>query len=165
MRRPQILSLLLALGLSASCGENGKPGARPRESGLKCRCVRVVDGDTIEVLLNGKLEKVRLVGVDTPETKHPRKPVQRYGLEASIFTTTHLTGKEVELFFKPDEKRDRYGRLLAYVHLDGQDFCARLIAEGYAHAYNRYPHSRMRQYQKLEAAAMAEGRGLWGDGR
>ena len=76
-------------------------------------CIRVVDGDTI-ILSNG--ERVRLIGVDTPETKHPNKPVQYFGKEASAFTKRMVEGKEVTLEYG-QQQRDKYGRLLAYVYL------------------------------------------------
>ena len=76
-------------------------------------CTRVVDGDTI-ILSNG--ERVRLIGVDTPETKHPNKPVQYFGKEASAFTKRMVEGKEVTLEYG-QQQRDKYGRLLAYVYL------------------------------------------------
>ena len=76
-------------------------------------CTRVVDGDTI-ILSNG--ERVRLIGVDTPETKHPNKPVQYFGKEASAFSKRMVEGKEVTLEYG-QQKRDKYGRLLAYVYL------------------------------------------------
>ena len=81
------------------------------------RVVRVVDGDTL-VLQND--DRVRLIGVDTPETKHPTKPIEPFGPEASSFTKRSVEGKVVQLKFDR-EKRDRYQRLLAYVYLD--DWC------------------------------------------
>ena len=78
------------------------------------RVIRVIDGDTIEIDMNGTLEKVRLIGVDTPETVDPRKRVQAFGKEASAFTRNLLIGEDVFLR-SGSESRDRYGRLLAYV--------------------------------------------------
>src|SRR5690606_13467423 len=97
----------------------------------KTTVVSIVDGDTIKIDWNGKTESIRLIGVDTPETVHPNKPVQEYGKEASDFTKAQLTGETV--FVEVDiEQRDRYGRLLGYVYTeDGTMFNARLIAEGY----------------------------------
>src|SRR5688572_18099377 len=79
------------------------------------KVLRVIDGDTIEIEQDGKPVKVRLIGVDTPETVHPSKPVEEYGREASKFTTNLLKGESVFLEFDKD-KADRYGRLLAYVY-------------------------------------------------
>jgi endonuclease YncB( thermonuclease family) len=78
--------------------------------------VRVIDGDTIVVQVNGHPETVRLIGVDTPETKDPRKPVEYFGKEASRFTATLVKGQQVRLEIQTNPtSRDRYGRLLAYV--------------------------------------------------
>ena len=142
--------------------------------------IRVVDGDTIVVNHQGQNEKVRLIGVDTPETVDPRRPVQYYGKEASAFTKKMLTGKQVRLEFDQN-KRDKYDRLLAYVHLplaqikDAPDcmvksgpaefdFDASLISCGYAHAYTRFPFARMDKYRELERQARFSNRGLWTGG-
>lgn len=123
---------------------------------------RVVDGDTF-VLDSG--EKVRLLGVDTPETVHPKKPVEYFGKEASAYTKKHLEGKRVRIVFdNPNNEiyRDRYGRWVAYVFLkDGTLFNARIIKDGYAHAYTKYPFSRMDKFRKIEREAREKRRGLW----
>ena len=83
------------------------------------------------------------MGVDTPETKHPTKAVQYFGREASAFTKAALEGKTVLLAKdRTGDTVDRYGRLLRYVLLDGDNFNARFIREGYAHAYRRFPFSK-----------------------
>jgi len=99
--------------------------------------LRVIDGDTVEVTWSGGTESVRMIGIDTPETVHPTKEVQVYGKEASDFTKSHLTGKNVSLEFDV-EKRDKYGRLLAYVWLDGIMFNETLVSQGYAQV-STYP--------------------------
>ncbi|MDD5222454.1 MAG: thermonuclease family protein [bacterium] len=141
---------------------------------------RVVDGDTIVVNYQGQKEKVRLIGVDTPETVDPRRPVQYFGKEASNFTKRMLTGKQVRLEFDQN-KRDKYGRLLAYIHLSLAqakdapdcmvksgpaefDFDASLISCGYGHAYTRFPFARMDKYRDLERQARFSNRGLWAGG-
>ena len=92
--------------------------------------MRVVDGDTIRVALSGELRTVRLIGVDTPETKHPTKAVQRGGKEASAFTQAMLDRKTVELVTDPEgDQVDRYDRLLRYVYLDGKNFKAFRLAK------------------------------------
>ena len=79
---------------------------------------RVIDGDTIQVLSDGRQYTVRLIGADTPETKHPTKAVQRFGQEASAFTTAALEGRTVQLETdRTGNTVDRYGRLLRYVYL------------------------------------------------
>ena len=123
---------------------------------------RVIDGGTIEVRVAGQTHTVRLIGADTPETKHPAKEVQRFGQEASAFTKAALEGKTVQLEIdRTGDTRDRYGRLLQYVHLDGQNFNARLIREGYAHAIRGFRYSKRAQFIRLEDEARRRGRGLW----
>ena len=123
---------------------------------------RVIDGDTIRVRVQGKQYTVRLIGVDTPETVHPTQAVQHFGAEASAFTKAALETKTVTLETDPTgDTRDRYGRLLRYVHLDGQNFNARLIREGYGHAIRRFRYSLKAQFIRLEDSARKAGRGLW----
>lgn len=124
------------------------------------RVARVVDGDTI-VLDDG--QKVRLIGVDTPETVDPRKPVQYFGKKASAFTRLELEGKRVRLEYDW-ERTDKYGRTLAYIYLeDGTFFNAKLISSGYAHAYTKHPFKQefMDLFRQLERDARENGRGLW----
>ena len=129
---------------------------------LGARVIRVIDGDTIKVDLGGRIHTVRLLGVDTPETKHPTKQVQYFGREASAFTKKWLHGKTVELARDPmGDTRDRYGRLLRYVFVGGDNFNAKLIREGYAYAYRRFPFSQRSKFIRLEAEAKQKGRGLW----
>ena len=123
---------------------------------------RVIDGDTIHVRVGEARHTVRLIGVDTPETKHPTKPVQYFGREASAFTKAALEGKTVRLHKdRTGDTIDRYGRWLRYVLLDGDNFNARLIREGYAHAYRRFPFSKRAEFIKLEEQARRRGIGLW----
>jgi micrococcal nuclease len=124
---------------------------------------RVVDGDTL-LLQSG--ERVRLIGVDTPETKHPKKPVEYFGKEASAFTRRMVEGKRVRLEFDQANAvqgdKDRYGRTLAYVFLeDGTLLNAEIIKQGYGHAYTQFPFSRMEEFRRLEREAREQGRGLW----
>ena len=126
-------------------------------------CVeRVIDGDTIRVRSEGASYTVRLLGVDTPETKRPTKTVEYCGREASAFTKAHLEGKTVTLARdRPGDTVDRYGRWLRYVLLDGDNFNARLIREGYAHAYRLFPFSKRTEFIQLEEQARRRGIGLW----
>ena len=129
---------------------------------VTARVERVIDGDTIQVRFEGNSYTVRLMGVDTPETKHPTKAVQYFGREASAFTKAHLEGKTVALERdRTGDTADRYGRLRRYVYLDGQNFNARLIREGYAHACRRFPFSKRKQFIRLEEQARRRGIGLW----
>ena len=119
---------------------------------------RAIDGDTL-LLTNG--ERVRLIGVDTPETKHPQKPVQYFGKEASLFTGHMIGGKEARFEFEK-HKRDRYGRLLAYVYLlDGTFLNAEIIKQGYGFAYTRYPFKYMQEFRRYEKEARENRRELW----
>lgn len=125
--------------------------------------VRVVDGDTIQVkLASGKREKVRIIGIDTPETVDPRKAVQCYGKEASAKMKALLNRKKVTLEMNPAENKDKYGRLLRYVNLKGKDIGAQMITDGYAFSYKSYPHPRLEQYNELEKKASEAKTGLWG---
>jgi endonuclease YncB( thermonuclease family) len=127
-------------------------------TGEQRRCVRVVDGDTIE--LDGG-ERVRLIGVNTPESVDPRRPVEYFGKEAAEFTRRMVEGGKVRLEFD-DQTRDDYGRTLAYVHLsDGTLLNAELIRQGYGFAYTRFPYRRQQEFVALEREAREQGRGLW----
>jgi micrococcal nuclease len=135
---------------------------------VRAEVVDHVDGDTIRVRIPsppGELnivETIRLIGVDTPETVHPNRPVERFGKEASAFTRQALLNKTVYLAFDWD-LRDRYGRLLAYIYTaDGDCFNAVLIRQGYGHAYTRYPFQFMEEFRALEQDARTAKRGLWG---
>jgi len=155
-RSCRLVSLLLAFGLALAAL------AYAAESG---KVTRVVDGDTMKVRIGGRTETVRLIGVDTPETVDPRKPVQYFGEEASEFMTKLALGERVWL--EPDPQcsdRDKYRRLLRYVYLsDGTLLNAEIIAQGFGFAYTRYPFDRMKEFKKLERRARREGRGLWAE--
>ena len=119
---------------------------------------RVIDGDTL-LLNNG--DKVRLIGADTPETKHPKKPVQYFGMEAYQFTKQMVEGKAVRLEYDW-QRRDRYRRLLAYVYLmDGTFLNAEIIKQGYGFAYTRYPFKYMEEFRLYEREAREKKRGMW----
>jgi micrococcal nuclease len=135
---------------------------------------RVVDGDTIKVVLDGLEVTVRLIGVDTPETVHPAKAVEAYGKEASDFTRQALEGTDVWLELDVGQ-RDRYGRLLAYVWTsppversdDEVRKCmhnAVLLLSGYGRLMTIAPNVRyVEAFREYEAEARTIGRGLWGD--
>jgi micrococcal nuclease len=125
--------------------------------------IDTVDGDTIVVrLADGRTETVRVLGVDTPETKDPRKPVQCYGPEASAYTRDRLQGRRVTLE-RDVELRDKYGRLLAYVYVDGERLGDELLRRGYARFLVIAPNGEhARAMLAAEMEARAERRGLWG---
>ncbi len=123
----------------------------------------VFDGDTIAVEMNGKVEKVRLIGVDTPETHDPRKPVECFGYAASDFTKQLIGNDDVRL--KADglsSNRDRYDRLLRYVYLpDGRLVNLEIIRQGYGFAYTSFPFEKSEEFKANEQTARDQNRGLW----
>jgi micrococcal nuclease len=125
--------------------------------------IRDVDGDTVIARMpGGQVEKVRLLGVDTPEVVDPRKPVQCFGHVASAFTKSQLVGRHVVLELDA-EPRDKYGRLLAYVVVDGRRFDDMLLERGYGRFLVIPPNgSHARAMLREELDARAAGRGLWG---
>ncbi len=125
---------------------------------------RIVDGDTIDVDMNGTVTRIRLVGVDTPELLDPRKPVECFAREASAYLSSLLTGTSVRL--EPDptqDDKDKYDRLLRYVYLpDGSLVNRMLIAGGYAHEYTYdRPYRFMDIFKESENEARTANRGLW----
>jgi len=122
--------------------------------------VRVVDGDTIKVRYDGEEEYVRYIGIDTPESVKPGSPVECFGPEAKELNE-RLVGDRVRLVFDR-ERRDRYGRLLAYVYSGPGMVNGALVRRGYATAYAVPPNDhRAGFFERLEERARATGRGLW----
>jgi micrococcal nuclease len=166
--------VLLGLILAAGAGAGGALGPeRPGEPGGSRsseparasvgRVVKVVDGDTIHVELGSTREKVRYIGIDTPETKHPTKGVQCFGQRASDFNARLVAGEPVRLV-RDVEERDRYGRLLAYVYRvrDGLFVNAELARLGYAQPLSIPPDVRHAdRFTELAREAREQGRGLW----
>lgn len=124
----------------------------------------IVDGDTIDVRdAAGHTMRVRFVGIDTPETVAPDRPVQCEGPEASARMKSLLSGKTVTLEKKPDEDTDKFGRSLRYVYLDGVDVGAQMISEGYAKSIcKKFPHPKCSLYEELQQKAMSAHVGEWG---
>lgn len=124
--------------------------------------LRAVDGDTIEVMLDGERENVRYIGIDTPETVKPDTPVQCFGPRAHRFNARLVTRKRVRLVFGV-ERRDVYGRLLAYVYLGDRLVNAELARRGLARTLTIPPNDRFaRRFKRLQDAAARRGMGLWG---
>jgi micrococcal nuclease len=135
---------------------------------------RIVDGDTIVVHITGRVEgpgagnapvgasaSVRLVGIDTPESVDPSRPVECYGRESAAATAALLEGRRVRLVVDVEET-DRYERLLRYVYIGAEMANARLVVNGYAHAYTYPPNVRHADlFVRLQREARAAGRGLW----
>ena len=157
---PPLFAVLAALAL-ASC-------AHPAPRDGRAAVLRAVDGDTIDVRIGGRTERVRLLGIDTPETVKPGAPVDCYGPEASR-RTKHLLPSGTEVVLRRGrEARDRYGRLLAYVvRTRDRLFVNRaLVADGYARTLSIEPNVAHRaELAQAEAAARAGGHGLWGSCR
>lgn len=124
----------------------------------------IEDGDTITVDIDGQSEKVRLVGVDTPETRDPRTSVQCFGRAASEFTKSLIGSNQIRLETdKLSDNRDRYDRLLRYVYLpDNKLLNAELIRQGYGFAYTVFPFDKMEEFRQLEKQARESELGLWG---
>ena len=128
---------------------------------------RVVDGDTIIVNADGETQKIRLIGVDTPEVVDPRKLVQCFGEEASAKTKATLLNNRVRLESDSSQgDRDKYDRLLRYVFLeDGINFNLLLIKEGFAHEYTyRLPYKYQDQFKQAQKNARLQEKGLWAKG-
>ena len=128
--------------------------------------VRVIDCDTIVVQVNGHPETVRLIGVDTPKTKDPRKPVEYFGKEASRFTASLVKGQRVRRGIQTSPtSRDNYGRLLAYVFRQSDNLLINkeIIRQCYGHAYTKYPFDlgRMEEFRAAERSAREQKLGLW----
>jgi micrococcal nuclease len=158
--RVLIAALVVLAGGAAGAGLlDGDPAA----GALEGRVVKVVDGDTIHVALRDGREKVRYIGVDTPETQHPAKGVECYGPAASAYNRRLVAGRRVRLVVDV-ERRDRYGRLLAYVVRagDGLQVNAQLARDGYARPLSIPPNTRFAaRFARLAAEARSAGRGLW----
>jgi micrococcal nuclease len=155
-----VLLLLAALVLLRPWESwDGLGGEEPRSAAAYV--TRVVDGDTIEVRLDGREEDVRYIGVDTPETVKPGAPVDCFGPQASSFNHRLVERRRVRLVFGV-ERRDRYGRLLAYVYLGDRFVNAELVRRGLARTLTIPPNDRFAErLKRLEIAAARAGRGLW----
>jgi micrococcal nuclease len=181
-RRRVKTSLFLGLAFSFVCSASAERIDPYRVTGLvipltryvnparmtSARVIKIVDGDTIKLEIAAppegvsEQETIRLIGIDTPETVDPRKPVQRFGQEASDYVAHRLLDTTVYLAFD-DDLRDYFGRLLAYVFLEnGTCFNLELISEGYGFAYVKYPFFFMQEFKQAERAARYGKRGLWG---
>lgn len=125
------------------------------------RVERVVDGDTVICEMNGERTRVRMIGVNTPESVKPDSPVEYYGEEASAFTKAALEGRTVELEYD-QERLDQYGRTLAYLYVDGELFNERLLREGYARLMFYEPNTKYKErFQQSERCARERGLGIW----
>lgn len=153
------LAVLLAISMSSSASEGLKSENWAVPKGLReYKVTRIVDGDTIEV---SGLGRVRYIGVNTPETKHPSKPVEYYGHEAEEANRRLVGGKTVKLEFDV-QQRDQYGRVLAYVYVGSTFVNAWLVENGFAQVMTIPPNVKYANlFLQLQAEAREAGRGLW----
>ena len=166
-----LVAVVVLLADRAGDDGGGEPAREPPARGeagagqgdvARARVVRVIDGDTIEVEIGGSTEDVRYIGVDTPETVKPGTPVQCFGPQASEHNHELVEGQAVRLRFDA-ERRDVYGRLLAYVHVRDLFVNAALLRRGYATTLTIPPNdSQAARFARIEQAAARDGRGLWG---
>ena len=174
VRKAAFILGLVALGAALVLADHyGVFGRAPlsdvqKYDGKTFLVVRVVDGDTFDVNIpDGKHDRtrVRLWGVDTPETVKPNTPPQHFGREASDFTKEQTLHKTVRIELEAGKNpRDKYGRLLAWVFLpDGRMLNRVLVEEGYGYADPRFEHQYKSEFNRLQHQAMDAGRGLWND--
>ena len=158
MKRNLTVSIFVALTFYLLCSSAlGSP--------KDFKVIRAVDGDTLVVSHQGKEEKVRLLCIDTPESVHPDKKQNiPMGKVASGFTAKRLTGKHVELEFGP-ELRDKHGRLLAYVLVDGKNFNLEVVRHGLSPYYTKYGLSRKydQDFREAEKLARKDKLNIWAD--
>lgn len=161
-----LVAILSGAGVFAAANSGQTPQftefAQTQNPGL-VSVEKVADGDTITIRTQGKTEKIRLIGVDTPEKNDSRKPIQCFAQAASNFTETKLAHRQVRLEADPQgDNRDRYGRLLRYVYLpDGTLVNKAIIEEGYGFAMTGFPFSKMEEFWAAQTAAREQNRGLW----
>ncbi len=132
------------------------------------RVVSVVDGDTLDIAVpdgNKPVTRIRLWGVDAPETGRGRAPAMHFSREATAFAARTLTNRSVQIVLSPKRTRGKYGRLLAYVFLErgGRMFNEMLLEEGYAYADLRFDHHYHKRFQAIEKSARRASVGLWAD--
>jgi len=165
MRRSLVLLVVSLVALVAALGSGllGRGRAEDGGGAVVGAVTRVVDGDTIRVLAGGRTERVRYIGIDTPESVRPGTPVQCYAHRAATENARLVRGERVRLVFDV-ERRDRFGRLLAYVYRvrDGRFVNAALVRGGYARTLTIPPNVRFAgRFAKLAREAHRAGRGLW----
>jgi micrococcal nuclease len=157
MATAAVLGVLAVAGCADAVGVDRAP--------IEGRITRIVDGDTIKVTGDGGREyTVRLLGIDTPETHHPTRPVECGGRRATA-ALAGFAGRRVTLQTDPaQDTYDRFDRLLAYVASSGESLQERQLRRGWArvYVYDRRPFSRLGVFLAAERRARAAGRGIWG---
>lgn len=148
--------------MDSGSATNEKVKIQDEAKKIEAKVERIIDGDSAVISFNDQTEKVRFIGVDTPETVHPEKGEQPYGKEASNYTKSRLEGQSVELEFDVQE-RDQYGRILAYIWIGDEHFNLTLVQEGYAVASTWPPNVKYADlYRKAQREAREADKGLWG---
>jgi micrococcal nuclease len=164
-----VLLAILVLALVRGCGDDDGGGsgasdggdATPTADEISGEVVEVTDGDTIEVSLDGEVEDVRYIGIDTPEVD-PNIGVECFGSDASELNRELVEGERVRLVFDA-ERRDRYDRLLAYIYVGDTFVNAELVRRGYARTLTIEPNDTFAErFARLAQEAANAGRGLWG---
>lgn len=156
-----MLLIVLAFGWWQTRDQGSDPDREPTGGSATVKVDRVVDGDTAKVFYEGESEYVRYIGIDTPESVQPGEPVECFGNESKDFNAGLIEGKRMKMVFD-EEKRDHYGRLLAYVYVDGKLLQAELLRRGYATTLEVSPNtSKAQKFGQLENEARNAGRGLW----
>jgi len=151
--------VVIGLSLLVSCSSGATT-----ENEVLITILKVVDGDTVDIDIDGRTERVRLIGVDTPETKHPTKPIECFGPEASAYLTQLLPKGTTVRIERDVEARDRYGRMLLYLYLGSNDLFINLdlVARGYGTPMSIEPNTFHRNdFVRAAAQAEAANVGLW----
>ncbi len=141
----------------------GLPACSAAEPALeKARVTWIVDGDTISVRIGDRRESVRLLGVDSPEPNDVRDDYKQAAYDARDHLIERLKGRTVVLESDPvADDRDKHGRLLRYVVVDGENVNLSLVRDGWVFAFLKYPLSRREEFRRAEAGAQKAGRGVW----
>jgi len=164
--------VLLAVASRTGCIGRAAHDERQRYHNRSFKVLKVVDGDTLDLAVadvktGKKWTRVRLWGVDTPETKHPQLGKMYYGPEAAELTRALALNESVTVSLEPFRNtRGKYGRLLAYIYLpDGTMLNEQLIIQGCGYADERFEHMLKKRFSNLQHRAQSEKRGLWRDVR
>ena len=157
-----LISALLIYAQQAGWIGQAKQAASANQPGLYS-ISHFTDGDTIAINMNGKVENVRFIGIDTPETHKPNTPVQCFGPAAAAFTKSSIGSQKVRLESDSlSTDRDRYNRLLRYVYLpDGTLLNKKLIQGGFAFYYPYFPFTKSDEFAAAQAQAKNSAKGLW----
>ncbi len=161
INRSGLIAVLTCLILS-----NCSSSSPPLPDGANARIVEIIDGDTVDVSMSGRTERVRLIGVDTPETKKPNTPIQCFGPEASKHISELLPVGTPVLVQRDIEARDPYGRLLGYVYRTSDNLFVNqdLIVNGFARPLSIAPNTAFAgEFATLAQTAQNSKIGLWGE--